>query len=247
MPTLYEKYRPQDFNEVLGQDKAVKILQIQMNLGIGGNSYWITGNSGTGKTTLALILASKLCSPENIYEVNGSDFGLIDFRLMQNKLANNNLFQSEAKNHKCLLINEAHGMSKSLVLEMLTYMERTNTASIFQEHLPSNCFIIFTTTKIQEKEYLEGLLDANPLISRCVKIQLTNQKLAEKFAARAKEIAEAEGLGGKPLDQYIRLSQKCNNNMRMILQEIASGAMIDDTEIEFDTEPEREELELRRV
>ena len=176
--------------------------------------------------------------PENIIEVNGRDLGIPDFREITRKLANHNIFQTGSKSHKCLLINEAHGMSKGLVEQLLTYMERTNASSLFSDHIPSNVFIIFTTTKVQEKEYLEGLLDANPLISRCIKIVLTNQKLAEKFADRARQIATIEGLDGRPAEDYYKLAQKCQNNMRMILQRIASGEMMSDA----DAEPEPQTL-----
>jgi len=59
-----------------------------------------------------------------------------------------------------------------------------------------------------------------------VEISLTNQGLAPLFASRAKEIAVAEGLDGQSDEEYLKLSRKCSNNMRMMLQEIDSGAMM---------------------
>ena len=50
---LYEKYRPQTFEEVLGQDKAVAKIRRIIDRGWGGQAFWISGASGTGKTTLA--------------------------------------------------------------------------------------------------------------------------------------------------------------------------------------------------
>ena len=67
--------------------------------------------------------------------------------------------------------------------------------------------------------------DAHPLLSRCTVFSLTNQGLAKAFALRAQEIAQAEGLDGRPLDQYVRLVQRCRNNLRAVLQCVESGAM----------------------
>ena len=54
---LSDKYRPKSFAEVIGQDKAVTILKRLTSRAWGGRAYWLAGNSGTGKTTLAWVLA----------------------------------------------------------------------------------------------------------------------------------------------------------------------------------------------
>ena len=59
MKPLYEKYRPKTFAEVLGQDKIVKRLNILAQTSLAGRAYWITGQSGTGKTTIAKIIAAQ--------------------------------------------------------------------------------------------------------------------------------------------------------------------------------------------
>ncbi len=65
-----------------------------------------------------------------------------------------------------------------------------------------------------------------PFRSRCKTVAFTNQGLSQLFAQRAQEIAQAEGLDGKPLEAYVRLVQRCKNNMRQAIQEIDSGAMV---------------------
>jgi len=46
-------------------------------------------------------------------------------------------------------------------------------------------------------------------------------------ADRARQIAHADGLDGKPDSAYLRLVQRCHNNMRAVLQAVESGEMLD--------------------
>ncbi len=88
--------------------------------------------------------------------------------------------------------------------------------------LPARVLVIFTTT--EDSADLFGKFDG-PFRSRCKTIAFTNQGLAPAFARRARQIADAEGMNGKPESAYLRLVQQCRNNMRSVLQEIDSGAM----------------------
>ncbi len=72
----------------------------------------------------------------------------------------------------------------------------------------------------------EDQIDASPLLSRCAKIELTNQGLAKVFAEHCRQIATKENLNGKPIESYIKLAQRSKNNCRMMLQEIESGYML---------------------
>lgn len=59
MKPLYEAHRPQSWDEVVGQDKAVsKLLALKERVGLAGRAYWISGQSGTGKTTIARLIAA---------------------------------------------------------------------------------------------------------------------------------------------------------------------------------------------
>src|SRR3989338_8306494 len=57
---LYRKYRPKNFEEVVGQEHIVKTLQGALTTGRIGHAYLFTGPRGTGKTTLARIFAKSL-------------------------------------------------------------------------------------------------------------------------------------------------------------------------------------------
>lgn len=58
--TLYRKYRPKTFREVVGQEHVVKSLQGGLKLGKTGHAYLFIGPRGTGKTTMARLLAKTL-------------------------------------------------------------------------------------------------------------------------------------------------------------------------------------------
>ncbi len=57
METLYRKYRPKLFSEIVGQEHVVRTLKNALTMGKLGHAYLFTGPRGTGKTTLARLLA----------------------------------------------------------------------------------------------------------------------------------------------------------------------------------------------
>jgi DNA polymerase-3 subunit gamma/tau len=60
MTALYRKYRPQDFDEVVGQEPVVRTLKNAIATGQVRQAYLFAGPRGTGKTSLARILAKGL-------------------------------------------------------------------------------------------------------------------------------------------------------------------------------------------
>src|SRR5438067_3546463 len=60
MAALYRKYRPQDFDEVVGQEAVVRTLRNAIEHGHIRQAYLFAGPRGTGKTSLARILAKAL-------------------------------------------------------------------------------------------------------------------------------------------------------------------------------------------
>src|SRR3989442_308052 len=60
MAALYRKYRPQDFDEVVGQEAVVRTLKNAIDAGQIRQAYLFAGPRGTGKTSLARILAKAL-------------------------------------------------------------------------------------------------------------------------------------------------------------------------------------------
>ena len=61
--TLYRKYRPKKFSEVVGRESITKILTEELKSGRIAHAYLFSGTRGTGKTSIARILAKSLnCS-----------------------------------------------------------------------------------------------------------------------------------------------------------------------------------------
>jgi DNA polymerase III gamma/tau subunit len=209
---LYEKYRPKDFDEIIGQDKAVKMIKTVIKRGAGGQAFFIAGPSGTGKTTLAKIISGTIADHFFINEYDSADeLRKPDFddinRTMQ--------LGSSGKGGRAFIINEAHSLKPAIIRLFLGLLER----------IPRHVCFIFTTTKEGQDKLFDDI-DAHPFVSRCIFIALTNQGLARPFAEHCKRIAQAENLDGKSINDYIRLAQECKNNCRAMLQAIQTGRML---------------------
>ena len=71
---LYEKHRPATLADIVGQDKAVAQLRgIIDRGGFGGRAVWVSGGSGTGKTSLARIIARTLADAFATVEYDSAD------------------------------------------------------------------------------------------------------------------------------------------------------------------------------
>ncbi len=217
---LYAKYRPATWDDFVGQDKAAKrVRRIIERKDFDRGVFWIeaagTNNSGVGKTSLAWIIARQLADDFFITELDG---GRCDKRAVEDmELASRLSVWNADKPFRVWVINEAHAMTQGAVDGLLTFLEA----------LPCHCVVIFTTTRRVDAD-LFGDHDSGPFSSRCHRITLTNQGLAQAFAERAKRIAEAEGLDGQPVEAYVKLVKSCNNNMRSVLQRIEAGDMLDE-------------------
>lgn len=79
MKELYKVHRPKTFKAVLGQDKAVQMLESLLAKEKVPHCLMFVGPSGCGKTTLARIMRDKLgCQGVDFAEINAADFRGID-------------------------------------------------------------------------------------------------------------------------------------------------------------------------
>ena len=62
---LYRRYRPQDFDSVVGQEYVTRILKNQILSGRVGHAYLFSGIRGTGKTSIAKIFARAINCEHN--------------------------------------------------------------------------------------------------------------------------------------------------------------------------------------
>ncbi len=210
---LYEKYRPATFSDVVGQDKAVSRLRRLAESGsLGGRAFWISGGSGTGKTTIARILAAEVSDPMFTVELDAHDLTPAKLR----ELEYDSHYSAFGKGGRAYIVNEAHGLRKDTVRQLLVLLERVK----------DNALWLFTTTKDGQDTLFEECEDSGPLMSRCIKVPLTVKGLCKPFAVRCREIAQREGLDGQSPQRYETLLKDVRNNFRAALQAIEAGEML---------------------
>lgn len=181
--SLYKKYRPRTFSSIVGQEKVVEILKNQIEQNKIGHAYLFTGVRGTGKTSIAKIMAQAMncenlqngnpCNScetcKSILEARNSDIiemdaasnnGVDDIRSIKDEIS----FLPTSSKYRVYIIDEVHMLSTGAFNALLKTLEEP----------PVHVKFILATTEPQK-------LPAT-IISRCQRFEFTkidNNKLYE--------------------------------------------------------------------
>lgn len=138
MESLSNKYRPQSFEDVVGQDSTIKIFNKQIETRKFKNCIILKGASGVGKTTIARIFANKINNNlgEPI-EIDAASNNSVDNVRIITELANERSLDSE---YKVFIIDEAHMITQAGWNAFLKCIEEP----------PKHTIFIFCTTEFQK-------------------------------------------------------------------------------------------------
>ena len=187
------KYRPQSFDEVIGQDVMVQIIKNAIKMDRIPNAYLLTGIRGVGKTTTARIIAKAIncknsenlekkcegfCHCEAITNSNHIDVlemdaasktGIDDIR----ELIDSAKYYPTSAKYKVFIIDEVHMLSKQAFNGLLKTLEEP----------PPHLKFILATTEVKKIPLT--------IISRCQRFDLRRIKL-EEMVSFLKKISEKE-------------------------------------------------------
>ncbi len=126
---LYRTYRPKTFAEVRGQEDVVSVLEAAVKQGKISHAYLFAGSRGTGKTSMARILARALGThDEDVYEMDAaSNRGIEEIRELRDGVSTLP-FSSE---YKLYIIDEAHALTKDAWGAFLKTLEEPPAHAIF--------------------------------------------------------------------------------------------------------------------
>ena len=190
---LYRKYRPQTFTDVVGQDHIIQSLVTAVEKGTVAHSYIFSGPRGTGKTTVARILAravnctgagkKKPClkcdvctqfqagTSLDLIEIDGaSNNGVDEIRELREAVR----FHPQTAQRKVYIIDEVHMLSKGAFNALLKTIEEP----------PEYVMFILATTDLDKVP--------DTIRSRCEEFQFRRLP-ATVIQKRLAEIAALEG------------------------------------------------------
>lgn len=144
---LYRKYRPSAFDEVLGQDPIVKVLKGALKLGNISHAYLFYGPRGTGKTSIARIIAKELeIKDHDVYEIDAASNNKVEDIHELRENVRTLPFDSK---YKIYILDEVHMLSKAAFNALLKTLEEP----------PAHVIFILATTELEKVP--------DTIVSRC--------------------------------------------------------------------------------
>jgi len=176
---LYRKYRPQTFNDIVGQNHIVSVLRNAIDKDQISHAYLFYGSRGTGKTSIAKIFANEVNGNEiyqkenvDIIEIDAaSNNGVDEVRDIKEAIK---FLPTEGK-YKVYIIDEVHMLTTAAFNALLKTLEEP----------PAHVIFILATTEIHK-------IPAT-ILSRCQRFEFKNLS-QEQLIDRLKYIAKEENL-----------------------------------------------------
>lgn len=228
---LYRKYRPQTFDEVVGQDSITRILKNQIKYNRIGHAYLFSGIRGTGKTSLAKIFAKAINCPNgidgnpcnqcdvcqkidrpgvmDIIEIDGaSNRGVDEIREIRERIK----YPPTIGKYKVYIIDEVHMLTKEAFNALLKTLEEPpeHVVFILATTEPNKCPVtILSRCQRYEIRPIPKSLIIIQMKQICQDIQVTMAEECYDFIAARGENSMRDALS--LLDQIIDLKDQNGN------------------------------------
>ncbi len=172
MSVLYRTYRPSKWGEVIGQDQVVEPLKDSITNRRIAHAYLFSGSRGTGKTSVARILAKSVdTNDEDVYEIDAaSNRGIDDIRSLREHVA----VLPFSSAFKVYIIDEVHMLSKDAWNALLKTLEEP----------PKHVIFILATTELDKVP--------DTIVSRC-QTYVFKKPSRETIRKMIVDIAKKEG------------------------------------------------------